>query len=187
MSFIALSKGRFSYDPVLAYGLDMRPWFIDNWLHYRIVDRDAFILRTGVNFSVFFSDLKLPEEEVLKGERYWAWEIAGIYNISPKTVLTLMYWNDRGQDPGTITGHFVSLTGEQNMMKIGRAINLSAALQIFYIDYDGNNDGLFVSPRISTSVKSFPLALFFQATQPLLTNISPGPGFEFNIGLQYSF
>lgn len=187
MSFITLSKGRFSYDPVLAYGMDMRPWFIDNWLHYRIVDRESFILRTGVNFSVFFSDLKLPDKDVLQGERYWALELAGIYKISSRTILTLMYWNDRGQDQGTISGHFFSLTGEYNEMKIGRAINLSAALQVFYIDYDGNNDGLFLSPRISSSVKSIPLALFFQATQPLVTNISPDPGFEFNIGLQYTF
>jgi hypothetical protein len=187
MSFITLSKGRFSYDPVLAYGMDIKPWFIDNWLHYHIVDRDAFKLRTGINFSVFFSDVKLPEEEILKGERYWAVELAGIYNITSRTVLTLMYWNDRGQDPGTLMGHFLSLSGEHNEMRIGKFLLLSAALQIFYIDYDGNNDGLFVSPKISLSGKSISLALFFQATQPLVTNISPYPGFEWNLGVSYGF
>jgi hypothetical protein len=187
MSFINLSKGRFSYDPVLAYGLDIKPWFIDNWLHYHIIDRDAFKLRTGINFSVFFSDVKIPEEEILKGERYWALELAGIYNLTSRTVLSLMYWNDRGQDPGTLIGHFFSLSGEHNEMRIGKSLLLSAALQIFYIDYDGNNDGLFVAPKISASVKSIPLALFFQATQPLVTNISPYPGFEWNLGISYSF
>lgn len=187
MSSITFLRGRFSYDPLLAYSLDFRPWFIDNWLHYRIVDRDAFKLRTGINFSMFFSDIKIPEAQISKGERYWALELAGIYNITSRTVLTFMYWHDRGQDPGTLIGHFFSLSGEHNNMSIGQSLLFSTALQVFYIDYDGNNDGLFVSPKISSSVRSFPLALFFQATQPLMTNISPYPGFEWNLGISYSF
>jgi len=38
----SLIKGRFSYDPMLAYGLDLKPWIIDNWFHYLIVDRPVF-------------------------------------------------------------------------------------------------------------------------------------------------
>jgi len=187
MSFITLSKGRFSYDPVLAYGLDLRPWFIDNWLHYHIIDKPAFKLRTGFNFSVFFSDLPLSEEEILQGDRYWALELAGVYKITSGTILTLMYWNDRGQDPGTLTGHFISLTGEHNDMRIGRSLLFSAALQFFFIDYDGNSDGLFVCPRLSTALGGIPASLFLQVTQPLKTNISPAPGFEWNLGVSYSF
>ena len=53
--------------------------------------------------------------------------------------------------------------------------------------YTGNNDGLFISPRIAASIKKIPLSLFFQATQPLTTNIEPNPGFRWNAGLAYMF
>ena len=31
------AEKRFSYEPQIAYGLDLRPWIIDNWLHYRMI------------------------------------------------------------------------------------------------------------------------------------------------------
>src|SRR5512140_1738482 len=50
-----LAKGRFSFDPTLAYGLDRRPWYIDSWFHYILVDKPVFKLRTGINISMYFS------------------------------------------------------------------------------------------------------------------------------------
>ncbi len=184
---ITLSKGRFSLDPVLAYGLNMKPWYIDAWLHFMIVDKPAFKLRTGFNFSNFFTEYKLPDKDILQSERYWAAEIAGFYYFTPNTVMSLMYWRDMGQEPGTISGHYISLTGERNEIKIGAYLMLGCYFQIFYIDYDGNNDGLFVSPKISLSVNGSPLAIFFQATQAIKSNISPFPGFRWNAGIALTF
>ena len=188
MVAVGLAKGRFSFDPVLAYDLEMKPWFFDSWVHYLIVDKPAFKLRTGINFSMYFSDLLLPEDEiVLQGQRYWAFELAGIYNINPKTSLTVLVWNDRGQDPGTITGIYTSLAIDRSEIPVGKRVLLAGSLQIFNIAYDGNNDGLFISPRIAGSIRKVPVSLFFQAIQPITTNISPYPGFKWNIGASYSF
>jgi hypothetical protein len=187
MASIGLAKGRFSYDPTLAYGLDMKPWFIDSWVHYLIINKPVFKLRTGVNFSMYFSNMMVSEEEILQGQRYWAIELAGIYNLSPTSNLTLMYWSDNGQDHGTLTGHFFSLSGEKSGIKVGNHFSFTAFLQLFYINYDGDNDGLFVSPKFSLSTKDLKLSLFFQATQPITTNISHPPGFNWNVGLAYNF
>ncbi|MDO9581093.1 MAG: hypothetical protein Q7J06_11120 [Bacteroidales bacterium] len=186
MASIALVKNRFSYEPLLAYGLDLKPWFIDNWLHYVLVRKPAFQLRTGFNISSFFSEYKVIDEAFLQGQRYFAFELTGVYKPSPNNSLTLAYWNDRGQEQGTIKGHFISLIGERSGINIGKQVLLSAALQIFYINYDGNNDGLFLSPKISSSVRNVPFSLYFQATQTLDTIISPFPGFRWNLGLSYT-
>lgn len=184
---ITLSKGRLSFDPVLAYSLSMKPWYIDAWLHFMIVDKTAFKLRTGFNFSNFFSEYKLPDKDILQSERYWAAELAGFYYFTPNTNVSLMYWRDMGQDPGTIKGHYFSLAAEKNEIKIGREFRLGGYLQVFYINYDGNNDGLFVSPKISLSAVELPVTIFFQATQSITSNISPFPGFRWNAGLGYTF
>ena len=70
---INLIKNRFSYDPVLAYGFNMKPWFIDNWLHYKIIRKPLWELRTGFNISSFFSEYQLDDgKTILEGQRYFA-------------------------------------------------------------------------------------------------------------------
>jgi hypothetical protein len=184
---ISLAKGRFSYDPTLAYGLDLRPWYIDNWLHYKLIVIPSFELRTGFNISSFFSKYMLPDEEIHQSQRYYAISFDATFKITPESYLSLTYWNDRGQDKGTLKGHFLDLTGERSGINIGRSVLLSVNVQLFYINYDGNNDGLFVSPKISSSVRNIPFSLFFQATQAIISNIEPFPGFRWNLGLGYTF
>jgi hypothetical protein len=186
VSSMNLVKGRFSYDPTLAYSLELKPWYIDNWFHYKIVVRPKWELKTGFNLSTFCSGYKVNDEEIMKAERYFAFSLAGTWKFNPTTSLTLDYWNDNGQEPESLSGHFIDLIAEKNDMPLGNKVLISANLQLFYINYDGNNDGLFISPKISSSVKNIPLTLFFQVNQGILSNVTPFPGFTWNVGLSYS-
>jgi hypothetical protein len=182
---ISLAKNRFSYTPTLAYGFDLRPWFIDNWLNYKIIRKPVFELTAGINISTFGSKYNLPDGSILEAQRYVAFAMTGVYKFSGKNSLTIAYWNDNGLEKGTLSGHFINLLAERNEMKIGNNILFSAALQIFYINYNGNNDGLFAAPRVSTSFRDIPFSVFLQATQAINSNISPFPGFRWNIGISY--
>ena len=184
---ISLSKGRFSYDPGLAYGVDAKPWYIDNWFHFIIINKPVFKLRTGINFSMFFSDKTVTGEKFLQGQRYWTGELAGIFSLPSGYTLTMMYWSDNGQEHGTLTGHFISFSAEKNDLALSNSLRLSAYIQLFTIQYDQDNKGFFITPRIALSEKHLPLSLFFQATQPLVTRIKPNPGFQWDIGVSYSF
>ena len=188
MASLSLRKNRFSYEPTLAYGLDMRPWFIDNWLNYKIIRRPYFDLTTGFNISTFGSEYKTAEtdELVWQAQRYFAFALTGVYRVSPNKTLTVAYWNDRGQDPGTIKGHYFNLVGERSDISLGKKAVLSAALQAFYINYEGNNDGFFISAKVSSSLRDAPFSVFFQAIQAIQSNIEPFPGFRWNIGISYS-
>jgi len=182
---VNLTKGRFSYDPTFAYSLEMKPWFIDNWLHYKIITRPKFELRTGVNFSSFVSGLEVNGDEIMKAERYFSFAMAGTYRFSNGTSLTLDYWSDNGQEKGSISGHFINMVLDRSDINLGGKVMLSASIMLFSILYDGNNDGLFVSPTVSFSIRDIPVALFFQATQAIQSNISPWPGFKWNVGISY--
>jgi len=183
---VNLAKGRFSYDPVLAYDMNLRPWFIDNWFNFKLINRPTFELRAGLNISSFFSDVELSDTVFLQGQRYFAFAMTGIYKFSPTISLLLSYWNDRGQDPGSLKGHYINLQGDKTDIPIGKHVLLAVGLQLFYINYDGSNDGLFLSPRLASSVRNFPISIFFQAIQPLTTNVEPNPGFRWNIGVAYT-
>lgn len=187
ISSVSIMKGRFSYDPVLAYGLNMKPWFIDNWLHYKVISQPRFVLRAGWNFSTFFTESKMEGSTILRGERYFAAEIAGFYKLSPGNTLSLMYWNDNGIEPGTISGHYISLADELTDVRLGNNLLFGALAQLFYINYDGPSDGLFISPRVSLGIRDIPFLLYLQGTQVWTSNINPAPGFKWNAGLQYNF
>jgi hypothetical protein len=187
ISAVSLTRGRFSYDPKLAYALDFKPWLVDNWLRYKFIARTNFEFRAGINFSTFYKDYQAPEEEILQAQKYLGIELATRYRLSAKNSLSLVYWNDRGRESGTISGHFIDFIAERTGMKVGENLAISANIQLFYINYDGNNDGLFVSPKVIASVKHSPFSVFFQANQALISNISPFPEFEFDAGLNYYF
>jgi len=182
----SLSKGRFSYDPVLNYGLDLKPWIIDNWVHYKIVDRPAFEFKTGAVFSAFFSEIDTEDDPILQVQKYLAVEFISSYRFNPNSSLVFTYLLDRGQDPGTVTGHFFNLQAERSDFRLGKKSLLSASLQLFYINYTGNEDGLFTAANISASIRDIPFSVFFQAIQALASNISPFPEFKWNVGLAYS-
>lgn len=187
MASVTLAKGRFSYDPILAYGLDLRPWFIDNWLHYRIVVKPKFELRAGFNISTFGSKYLLDEGSIHEAQRYFAFELSGTYKLTSKSILSLSYWNDRGYEPGTISGHFFSIVGERFDIMLGEKVSLAANVMLFYINYTGNEDGFFISPKISSYVKNIPFSLYLQGTQAIQSNIDPFPKFRWNVGLSYTF
>lgn len=91
ISSVSLAKGCFSYSPVLAYGLDLKPWFIDNWLHYKFIARPIFEMRAGFNYSTFFSEYKLPDETLLQGQRYFAFALEAVYTFKPKHSFQFAY------------------------------------------------------------------------------------------------
>jgi len=182
---VSIAKKRFSYDPVLGYGLDLKPWFFDNWLHYKFIARPIFEMRAGFNYSTYFSDYKLPDETILQGQRYFTYALEAVYTFKPKHSLQFAYWNDRGQEPGTIKGHFLSVIGERTEIEVAKKLLLSANVQLFYINYTGENDGLFITAKVSAAVKNIPLLVYFHGIQAITSNFEPFPGFKFNVGLAY--
>jgi hypothetical protein len=182
----SLIKNRFSYDPALYFGLDLRPWIIDNWFHYKIIDRPAFEFKAGAVISAFFSELETAEGIIHQTQKYLAAEMVLTYKIIPFSALSFTYLIDRGQDPGTLKGQFFNLQADRSHIPLGKKGLLSASLQVFYLEYTGSNDGLFTAANVSATLRNFPFALFFQAIQALDSNITPYPGFKWNLGLSFT-
>jgi len=180
---LSLVRGRFSYDPQLSYSLELRPWIIDNWFHYRFIDRPSFEFKAGIDISSFFSEVEMEDETIWRAQKYLAAEFISKYKFSSSSSLSFTYLLDRGQDPGTTHGHFFNLQVERSEISLGEKGLLSATMQIFYINYAGDEDGLFAAGNISASVRRLPFSIFIQAIQAISSNIDPFPPFKWNVGL----
>jgi len=183
ISSVSISKGRFSYMPALAIGFNLKPWYIDNWLYYKLIDSLKFNLKAGFNYSLFFGNDNISG---IHGQRYFTGALDAAYQPWKSINFLFAYWYDAGQDEGSIQGHYLTYTAEKYGIKLGNQLSLAVGIQIFYINYTDNNDGLFITPRLNLTANKVPLYLYFQATQTLQTNISPYPKFKWNIGLAYS-
>lgn len=186
---LSIAKNRFSYDPLLSYGLDLKPWIIDNWFHYLLVDKPKFELRTGLCISMFFSEYETsdPDDEIWQGQRYTTLELAMKYKISKTSSLSFMVWRDQGLDPGTITGFFINLEAEKSDIRLGKHFMMGLTLQVFNLEYTDRNDGIFISPKISCASTDVPAFIFFQAIQPLTYDMETEPEFQWNLGVGFSF
>jgi len=184
---LSLRKNRFSYDPQLAYGLNFKPWIMDNWFHYKLIENASFELRTGINLSMFFSEYEMANEKVWRGQRYTTFELAGFRKLPHGLTLGLMCWYDLGIEPETISGYFINFVADQPDIGIGKHLMMAINVQLFYINYTEKNDGLFISPKLSISTRKVPVSAFFQGIQALVSNITPFPEFQWNIGIGFTF
>ena len=131
-------------------------------------------------------EIETPDEVIHQAQKYLAVEFISKYKFTPTSSLAFTYLLDRGQDPGTVQGHFFNLQAEKSDMSLGEKGLLSAGLQLFYINYTGNEDGLFMAGDVSASLRNVPFVVFFQAIQAISSNIAPFPGFKWNVGLSYT-
>ena len=187
MANIILTKNRFSYNPQLSYGLNFKPWIIDNWFRYKIIVKPKFELRVGFNLSMFFSEYETPDAEVWQGQRWLAFELAGLCRLTKTSSLGLMVWYDKGLEEGTISGFFFNFVAEKTDIRICKKVHMDINIQTFYIDYTENNDGFFISPKVSFLLNKPSFFAFGQFIQPIASSIDPYPDFQWNIGIGYSF
>jgi hypothetical protein len=182
----SIFKKRFSYDPDMAYGFNGKPWYIDNWFHYKLIEQPKFELRTGINANLFFSVYDTPEGEIMKVLRHGSFELASTYKLSSKSSLGLVYWYAKGFDKGTIGGHFINLIANKSF-NLSNQLIFDVTSQFFYTNNTGNMDGLFISGRFALSHTQTHLSLYTQETQTLTSNMTPNPGFKWYYGVAYTF
>jgi len=182
----SILKKRFSWDPDMAYALNGKPWYIDNWFHYKLIEHPNFDLKTGINANLFFTHYDTPDGEIMKVLRHGSFELASTYKLSPKSSLGLVYWYADGFDKGTIAGHFINLIANKSF-NISDQLIFNVTSQFFYTNNTGNMDGLFISGRFALSHTKTKLSLYTQETQTLRSNMSPDPGFKWNFGIACTF
>ncbi len=192
MGFFSLRKNRFSFDPEIAYATDGTPWFFSSCFRYRILDKKKWGIKVAAVWNVSHSYPEVIENSILKtitkAERYVVFEFIPTYKFSEKFSLVSAVFVGRGFDKGSLKQmHFISLVG--NITKVGLSEKSFCSIfpQVFYLNLDGDTDSFFVSGVFGIGHEKLPLFLSTQMNRPVVTSISPNPGFSWNVGLSYIF
>lgn len=192
IGIFSLKRKRLSFTPEIAFSLKGKPWFISPRFTYGVVDSEKFNFNISAAYSFSYS---YPEElinNILQTnttvENYILLQSASTYILSKKTSISLITFHGFGQESASIKrGNFFVLGGNIVQLKISKNLYYSLFPQLVYVNMDGDTDGLFASGIFGIGHKKLPFFLSTQLTQALATNISPNPGFKWNVGLSYNF
>ena len=192
MGFFSLSKGRFSFDPEIAYSTDGVPWFFSSCFRYRILDKKKFGVKVAAVWNISHSYPEVIEngisKTITKAERYLVFEFLPTYKFSEKFSIGSAVFIGRGFDKGSLKQmHFISLVGNITKLHLSEKLYYSFFPQVFYLNLDGDTDSLFVSGTFGIGHEKLPLFLSTQMNRPVVTSISPSPVFSWNVGLSYTF
>lgn len=181
MTSFFIQKGGFTFSPEFNYGLDGKPWVVNQWLRYQ-QQHGRFLFRTGANMSLFFGRVNSE----VKLNQYLALEGVASYQMSAKSSLNLLYWNSQGLDPTAVkSGHFLSLSASISKIPVTKSLLLELRPNLFYLSNTIPFKGLFISAITSISHKKYPISIFSQAVQPI--SVKPTTNFNWNYGLNYIF
>lgn len=184
---LSLTNKRLSYNPAIYAGLNGKPWIIENWLKYLVINKRKFKLSAGFNASLFFkTELSPNKEETISANRNVTAGLFAEQTVNEHLSFNFTYWYNKRCDRGTISGHFTNAVASISKITLVNKLYLDIKPELFYFNNTGSVDGLFASCNISIGHRQFPVSLFLQGVQPIWVNFT-GTSFKWNTGVLYVF
>ena len=186
-AFLTIAKAKINYEPGVFWGLNGKPWIIDNWLKYRLLNTASIQLRAGINPGIFFkSELIDEKNEIIKANRNITMGLFGNYKITRLLSLRFTYWYNKRFDSGTLSGHFLDVTGLFPDIQAAKKITVNIKPELFYFNNAGPVDGLFSAAGITIAHIKCPVSLYLQCVEKLWTNFI-ADDFKWNAGITWKF
>lgn len=183
-----IGKGRLSFDPMIRFGMNGKPWTFVFWWRYKLIQQKKFTFGFGVHPSVVFRDVSVVNDGVTKdylvAQRYFAWEASPTYIINKNTSLGLYYLGSKGLTKDIVQNTtFVALRSVINL-NMSNNFNLGLIPQAYYLKMD-DKDGTYVNATINLYRKNFPVSLSAIVSKAIKTEIA-GKDFLWSVGVVYN-
>lgn len=184
-----IGKGRLSFDPMIRFGMNGKPWTFVFWWRYKLIQQKKFTLGLGAHPSVVFRDISVANNGVVKdylvAQRYFAWEASPTYVINKNASLGMYYLGSKGLTKDIVQNTtFLAVRGVVNNIKISERFSFGIIPQAYYLKMD-DKDGTYVNATINLYKKNFPISLNAIASKAIKTEIA-GKDFLWSVGLVYN-
>ncbi len=186
---LSMGKGRWSFDPMLRFGMDGKPWAFIFWGRYKLFNTPKFKMSIGAHPSVVFRDVTLTtntgvEKSFLNGQRFFAWEATPTYFPNKKIGFGISYLGGRGLTKDLVQNTtFLALKSVMPNISLTKGYSVSFIPQVFYLKMD-KIDGTYGSAIIGISKKNLPFSLSSILSKKIKSDIA-GKDFVWNLQLNY--
>ncbi len=187
---LSLSGERFSFDPMLRFGMDGKPWSFVFWGRYKAIKDKPFTLTLGAHPAFIFAERIVKvngrEEKMFVSQRFLAMEVAPMYKFSKRLSMGLYYLRGHGFNPiPPDNSNFLALNTVVSNIPVGGDFNLRVNPQLFFLKVD-DNSGTYITSNFTVSKPGFPIGFQGLVNQKIKSSI-PGDDFIWNVGLLYIF
>lgn len=184
---LSVGKGRLSFDPMLRFGINGKPWAFIFWWRYKLIQQRKFTLGIGAHPSVVFRDITVNDNgtsrNYLSAQRYFAWEVSPVFIINKNFNAGVYYLGSRGLTKDlTQYTTFIAVRTNVNINLNQFMAGLSP--QLYYLKMDAK-DGIYTNLTLNFYKKKFPLSLNAVISSSIKTKISGKP-FLWSTGLVYN-
>jgi hypothetical protein len=187
---LSLSGERFSFDPMLFFGMDGKPWSFVFWGRYKAIKDKRFTLSLGAHPAFIFAErivkVNGKEETMLVSQRFLAMEVAPTYKISKRLSMGLYYLRGYGFNPiPPDNSNFIALNTVISGVTVGGGFTMRINPQLFYLKVD-DDSGTYATSNFTVSKPGFPIGFQGLVNQKIKSSI-PGDDLIWNLGLLYIF
>lgn len=190
--FFDLSMGgeRFSFDPMLRFGMDGKPWTFVLWGRYKLIKDSKFTLTVGGHPAFLFQEVDMvvagKPKKMMVGNRYLAGEIATNYRFSKKFSMGLYYLRGTGiQVLGAQNSGFLALNSQISNINLVRDFKLRINPQLFFLKVD-ENSGFYANSALTLKKGDFPVELQGFFNKKIKSEVA-GDDLVWNMSLLYMF
>jgi hypothetical protein len=186
---LSLGKGRLSFDPMIRFAMNGKPWAFVFWWRYKLVNRKKFNMGLGAHPAFMFRSETITiggvQKELLTTQRYVAWEASPNFRINQKLSLGMYYIGSHGLTKDLIQwGSFVAARAFLSDFIAPKSLNTLFIPQVYWLKQDIKS-GTYWNATLNISKKKSPLMLNGIVSQPIRTKIV-GKNFLWSVGLVYN-
>ncbi|MFN8346943.1 MAG: hypothetical protein U0X91_18215 [Spirosomataceae bacterium] len=183
-----IGKGRLSFDPMLRFGMNGKPWTFVFWWRYKLIQRKRFTMGVGAHPSVVFRDMSVQtngvEKEYLVAQRYFAWEAAPTWIVNKNLNFGVYYLGSRGLTKDIVQHTAFLVIRSSITLPLSNKFTLGLIPQTYYLKMD-DKDGMYVNATVNLYRKKMPLSITGIMSKAIQTKII-GKDFLWSVGLVYN-
>jgi len=183
-----LRKGLFYINLEQYFGLDTKPWTMNNRLGFFIIDKKVITVTFSTNISLFFLQ-RNPQAyhgEEFQTKRYWANELTAEYRITPNKKLQFLYWHTNNVDKlGINREEFVDCAFLFDNLLLGPKNLITFKPSVFYLFDDGALEGVLAAQTTTYQRVKWKFNVFFQTT--FQVHVVPSNKMIWNCGVNVPF
>jgi hypothetical protein len=187
---LSLSGERFSFDPMLRFGMDGKPWSFVFWGRYKAIKDKPFTLTVGAHPAFIFAErivkVNGQEKTMFVSQRFLAMEVAPMYKFSNRLSMGLYYLRGHGFNPiPPDNSNFIALNTVISGVPVGGGFNMRINPQLFFLKVD-DDSGTYATSNFTVTKPGFPIGFQGLVNQKIKSTIA-GDDFIWNVGIMYLF
>jgi hypothetical protein len=191
-AFFDLSVGgdRFSFDPMLRFGMDGKPWTFVLWGRYKVIKDSRFTLTIGGHPAFLFQEVDMnvqgKPDQMLVSNRYLAGEVNSSYKLTDRVSVGLYYLRGTAiKSLGAQNSNFIAWNTSISDLKIVKDLSMKINPQVFFLKVD-ENSGFYANTGVTFIKGDFPVQLQGFVNQKIKSTIA-GDDLVWNVSLLYNF